>query len=330
MSIPLAIGIVAAATVHVASEMKLVSKEVFLRPDPPLPRSRGEVRVGAEGRPVATGFITYIDARKPILMHCYGRVQYSDGYDDYAVSISADNGRTWSEPEVRWKSVSTPDGPIRYGEPAAFFDARRGKLIVLTDRALYPKNRLNLDRENTLVLDIYDTKTRTWSQRRDLVFPGQRSPAVSFSFPLKTRDGRIVFPGMRKTLGRDGKPLHYRGLPHTVDEVVSIIGQYRQNGEIAWHLGNPLRIAPELSSRGLNENALTELPDGRIAAVCRGANNGLEGKPGYKWQAFSADGGENWSASSGTTAGMTAAIPSMPCPVTSRTWSTSSAISART
>ena len=50
------------------------------------------------------GFITYIDPKKPILMHCCGRVQYSDGYDDYAVSISTNNGRTWSKEEVRWKS----------------------------------------------------------------------------------------------------------------------------------------------------------------------------------------------------------------------------------
>src|ERR1043165_4776499 len=50
---------------------QLLSKEVFIRPE--------------NGRPAASGFVTYIHRTKPILMHCSGRQDYSDGYDDYAV-----------------------------------------------------------------------------------------------------------------------------------------------------------------------------------------------------------------------------------------------------
>jgi hypothetical protein len=57
-----------------------------------------------------------------------------------------------------------------------------------------------------------------------------------------------------------------------------------------------LNIAPELSSRGLDENALVELGDGRIAAVCRGDNSAFPDKPGYKWLSFSHDDGQTWSA----------------------------------
>jgi len=81
-----------------------------------------------------------------------------------------------------------------------------------------------------------------------------------------------------------------------VDEVVTVIGEYGAGDEIAWRLGQPLNIAPEISSRGLDENALTELPDGRIAAVCRGDNSAFPEKPGYKWLSFSRDQGETWSA----------------------------------
>ncbi len=261
--------------------MALLSKEVFLRQK--------------DGKPPVTGFITYIDAKKPILMHCHGWTQYSDGYDDYSVSISEDNGRTWSNEEVRWKSETTPEGRIRYGEPAAFFDKDTGKLIVLIDRTLYPNDKLNVDTDYMLVLDIFDCKRRRWAPRRELSFPGQRSPAMSFSFPIKTRSGRLLFPGMRKTLGPDGKPVHYKGTWAPVDEVVTVIGEYRKNKEIEWHLGKPLQISPEISSRGLDENTLAELPDGRIAAVCRGDNSAFRDHPGYKWLAFSSDGGESWS-----------------------------------
>ena len=78
----------AASSILTSKLPRVLSKEVFLRPE--------------NGRPVATGFITYISKDKPILMHCFGRQDYSDGYDDYATQVSLDNGRTWSKPDIRW------------------------------------------------------------------------------------------------------------------------------------------------------------------------------------------------------------------------------------
>src|SRR5205807_37518 len=122
-------------------------------------------------------------------------------------SISADNGKTWSPEEVRWKSVQVPEGRIRFAEPAAFFDSDKEKLIILTDRTLYPNDKLNADADYTLVLDVYDPKKRAWAPRRDLSFPGRRTPAMSFSFPIKTKSGRLIFPGMCKTVDASGKPV---------------------------------------------------------------------------------------------------------------------------
>ena len=261
--------------------MSLLSKEVFLH--------------HKDGRPPATGFITYIDGKRPMLMHCHGWEQYSDGYDDYAVSISADNGRTWSKEEVRWKSEVTPEGRIRYAEPAAFYDKDTNKLVVLTDRVLYPKDKLNVDADYTLVLDVFDPNTRRWSPRQELSFPDERSPAMSFSFPIKTKRGHLLFPGMRKTVDSTGKAIHFKNGWAPVDEVVTVIGEYAKDGSILWHLGQPLRIPPEVSSRGLDENTLIELPDGRITAICRGDNSAYPENPGYKWLAFSSDEGETWS-----------------------------------
>jgi hypothetical protein len=261
--------------------MKLLSKDVFVPFD-------GK-------RPPATGFVTYISRTEPVLMHCHGWEDYSDGYDDYSVSVSEDNGRTWSAKEVRWKSSVVPEGRIRYAEPAAFFDPDTEKLIVLTDRVLYPKDTLDTDADYTLVMDVYDPKTRSWAERRELKFPGQRSPAMSFSFPLKTLSGRLLFPGQRRMVDDSGKPIHFNKLWAPVDEMVTVIGEYRGEG-IEWRLGKPLSLAPEISSRGLDENALSQLRDGRIAAVCRGSNQGLKEKPGYKWLTFSSDDGGRWSA----------------------------------
>jgi len=249
-----------------------------------------------EKRPVATGFISYVDKTKPVLMHCYGWEDYSDGYDDYAVALSHDNGKTWTEPTVRWKSMRVAAGRVRYAEPAAFFDPEREKLIVLVDKVLYPKDRLDVDAQYALAMDTYDPQSQSWSKRREITFPGERCPAMSFSFPVKTSRGRLLFPGMRQVIDSSGKAVHYRNCWAPVDEVVTVIGEYDREGEIAWRLGKPLAISPETSSRGIDENALAELTDGRIAAICRGDNSMFPEKPGYKWLSFSRDDGRSWSA----------------------------------
>lgn len=260
---------------------KLLSKEVFLRHQ--------------SGRPVATGFVTYVHRDLPVLMHCNGYEDFSDGYDDYALRISRDNGQTWTEPEIRWRGETTPAGRLRYAEPAALFDAERNRLLVLIDKALYPGDKLDVDATYRLELNVYDAQRQEWIERRELDFGGERTPAMSFSFPLATRQGNLLFPGMRQTVGADGKPLHYPGCWAPLDEAVTVIGRWGDDGSLSWRLGRPLNIDRELSSRGLDENAIFELTDGRIAAVCRGDNSMFPDRPGHKWLSFSADDGQTWS-----------------------------------
>lgn len=259
---------------------ELLVKEVFVRHD--------------RGRPAAAGFVSYVSNREPVLMHCFGREDYSDGYDDYAVQISPDNGRTWSDPEIRWQSTQVPGGRMRYAEPAAYFDSEHEQLIVLIDHTLYPDDKLNVDTEYGLELNLYDARRRRWTERRELTFPDQRTPAMSFSFPIKTASGRLLFPGMRKALGSDGKAIHFQGLWAPVDEMVTVIGEWTATGLLTFRVGQALNIEPERSSRGLDENTLIQLAGGRIAAVCRGDNSAYPEKPGYKWLSFSADEGVTW------------------------------------
>lgn len=265
-----------------AARPKLLAKEVFLRHD--------------RGRPVATGFITYISDSQPVLMHCFGREDYSDGYDDYAVQISTDNGQSWSAPEVRWQSSAVPGGRMRYAEPAAFFDAEHQQLIVLIDHTLYPHDKLNVDADYGLELNVYDSRQGRWIERRELSFGEARTPAMSFSFPIRTARGHLLFPGMRKSVDAAGKAIHYQKTWAPVDEVVTVIGHWGDGNELTFRLGQPLQIEPERSSRGLDENALVELPGGRIAAICRGDNSAFPDRPGYKWLSFSSDDGATWSA----------------------------------
>jgi hypothetical protein len=262
--------------------MKLLSREAFARHE--------------NGRPVATGFVCYVSPDQPILMHCAGREDYSDGYDDYAVSLSRDNGRSWSEPRTLLKSYTVPEGRIRYAEAAAWFDPDARRLLVISDKVLYPNDALDVDAVYSLVLDTYDADADAWLPQQPVdVSPG-RSIAVSFSFPIRVRSGRLLVPAMRQQLGDDGRAMHFPGCWAPMDEAITLIGDPQPGGGFSWRLGQPVRIDPQVSSRGLDENALAELSDGRIAMVCRGDNSMFPERPGYKWLCLSSDDGATWSA----------------------------------
>lgn len=262
--------------------MRLRSVEVFRRHE--------------NGRPVVNGFLTYVSAVDPVLMLCTGFEDYSDGYDDFTVSLSHDNGVTWGERLPWLASRLVSEGRLRYAEPAALFDADTGKVLVLVDENLYPKDTLDVDGVCGVRLMTFDAASQTWSGPQPVDLTPGRSLAVSFGFPIKTSRGRLLFPAMRPLLGADGKPVHYPGCWATADEPLTVIGEYGATGEVAWHLGRPAPVDVKQTSRGLNENTIAELQDGRLAMVCRGDNSMFPERPGYKWLCFSEDGAESWSA----------------------------------
>lgn len=261
--------------------MRLVSREVFARHE--------------NGRPPAAGFVTYADAVRPWQMMCLGREDYSDGYDDYEVRLSRDNGRTWGEPKPFASSYAAPGGRVRYAEPAAMFDAEAGRLVVLTYRMLYPDDELDTDAHSQIVMDTYDAAAATWAERRVLGPEEGGDLAVSFGFPIRTRGGEILAPAMRVVRDANGRAVHYRGCWSPLYEPVTLIGRWGPEGAIRWTPGQPAAIDPDRTSRGLSENTLAELHGGAIAMVARGDNSMFPDQPGCKWWCLSQDAGRTWS-----------------------------------
>jgi len=228
-------------------------------------------------------------------MHCYGWEDYSDAYDDYAITVSRDNGKTLAEPYLHWKSEVVQEGKVRYVEPAAFFDRDTEKLVVLTNKFLYPGDRLDVDHKGCLVRDIYHPESNSWSRREELSFPDSRAPFVSFSFPIKTSSGRVIFPAQDWFLDEKGQPLHYKGCWCAAGIIVLLLGDYNEEGQIQWHKSRPVIPDLDRTSRGFYEPAIVELSDRRLAMILRGDNSMFPEKPGYKWVSFSEDNGETWS-----------------------------------
>jgi hypothetical protein len=261
--------------------MRLVARDVVARHE--------------HGRPPAAGFLTYIDPVRPHLMLCLGREDYSDGYDDYAEMRSFDNGETWTEPRLFAKSYLAPGGKMRYAEPAALFDPDTGRLVVVTYRMLYPDDALDTDSPTQLVVDSYDPATDQWAPRRELQHAGPWELAVSFGFPIKTSRGKLLVPAMRIVRDAAGKAVHYRGCWSPLYEPVTLIGEYADDGSLVWSHGDAAVIDPDRTSRGLSENTLAELRDGRIVMVSRGDNSMYPEQPGWKWWCASRDEGRTWS-----------------------------------
>jgi hypothetical protein len=256
------------------------SKEVFIP-------CRGE-------RPVFPGFVTYVSASEPTLLHRFGWVDFSDGYDDFADSFSQDNGRTWTEPVLRQKSYEVPEGRVRYAENAAFFDADLRKLLTFTSRGLYPKDTVDVDANFEVVFAVFDPATGQYGEEAVLPFELPGGLAISFCFPIKTSRGNLLVPAMTKVLDNEGRPVHYQGCWAPVEQPITIIGDYQADGTLQWRLGGRVPVNVEQNSRGLSENTLAELRDGRIAMISRGDNSMFPERPGYKWLCFSEDDGETW------------------------------------
>jgi len=262
--------------------MHLLSKEVFIP--------------GRDGRPVFPGFVSYVSATEPLLIHRSGWVDASDTYDDFADRFSADNGATWSEPVMKLQSHLVPEGRVRYAENACFFDADTGKLLTFCSRGLYPQDRLDVDGGFHLTWDVYDPAMGAW--RGEEVIPHELPGGlqISFCFPLKTRSGKLLVPAMTILRDAEGNARHYPGCWAPLETSFTLIGEAESGGGVRWTVGRPVEVDPEQSSRGFSENALAALADGRIAMVMRGDNSMFPERPGHKWLAFSEDEGLTWSA----------------------------------
>ena len=260
--------------------MQVIRKEIFIRHkngDAPFP-----------------GFVSYISRDEPLLIHRYGWEVESDNRDNWVDCFSDDNGRTWSEPVPAKKSRAITGGRIKYSEHSAFFDVDTNQLITMAVKLFYPEDDLDLNQPHTLEMQTFDPHRRQWSEPQEVTFGFRLGLTVSFTFPIKTSKGKLLFPACKLCCGPDGKTVYLPGCDKPANESLVVIGEYQSNGTLAWRPGNPVAINLEQSSRGFDENTLIELADGRIAMVIRGSNHCLD-LPGYKWVAFSSDDGQTWS-----------------------------------
>lgn len=252
--------------------------------------------VDKSGRPVFPGFISYIDEMKPFLIHRYGRLDFSDGYDDFCDSFSYDNGKIWTEPVLMLKGYRERDKFIRYAENACFFEGKRKKLFTFASKRTYLLgNQIEVDGPSFVVCNVLDVERNKWCGEKKIEneLPGHLF--ISFCFPIQIDDNTVLIPAITRMVDRNGKIVHYKDCWAPANMALTIIMKITEDGLPDFIIGNPVGICLEKSSRGIGENTIVRLDSGKLAMVCRGDNSMFPEKLGYKWVCFSYDNGMNWS-----------------------------------
>ena len=280
--------------------MKLVSKTTFMRHE--------------NHQTPMTSFVLYVSAKQPrLLMRIYQSIG-NDVWDEHFDILSNDNGRTWSPPRVVMKREPVEGGEMSYTEGAALYCPDRDMLVTVTDYGFEPE-RTSYNPDTTYGLHIATGKPGSMEKAIATVtnLGFRQGVGMSFCHPFVDSTGRLVFPGMNAVVDSPVLGLARKGyrvrkdMPDVMADYAEprlVIGEFKTDGCLSWHVTQAVPFAPDVSARGLCEPTVLELNDGRFAMICRGSNGvWVEGQgtvvkvphPGCKWVSYSRDRGETWS-----------------------------------
>jgi hypothetical protein len=249
-------------------------------------------------------FAFYTERAGGAMMSIEQRFSRSDTVDVAYYRYSKDNSRTWSAPVEEKTGEKRPEGMWRKHPRGGYLDPATGRFlefwvegVLPTDDPLEGMRRWNI---------FY----RTGGRSHQVIHEGEefdaRHPMPGIytgknmlmlgdvpSLPITLKDGTILLPAISTSLGPDGKVYNPTG-GYTYTDALILHGSWK-GGRLAWRAGPPLQADPARCTRGFDEPTLAELPDGRVMIVLRGSNDRNYNLPGYKWIAFSSDGGFRWS-----------------------------------
>jgi len=257
---------------------------------------------------------SYYTSREGLaLMSIHTLMTRSDTVDTSFVRYSEDNGRSWSEVIEAPTCEKRATGTLRRHPRGGYVDPASGRYFSIRTEGILPSdNPLEGMLWWNLHYSVSDDGGRTWLVDEQIVQEGpEYSPAHPLDgvwtgrncvmlgdktcVPVTLDDGTILVPCQVTPLGPDGR--YYNpggGLTYTDSAVLR--GRWQPDGRIAWALSARVKGDPARSTRGMIEPTLAVLDDGRILMIMRGSNDKRPELPGYRWHAFSSDGGRTWTA----------------------------------
>ncbi|MFG3166883.1 exo-alpha-sialidase [Streptomyces sp. NPDC048200] len=211
---------------------------------------------------------------------------------DVVLRRSPDGGCTWGPLQV----VTSGDGDTR-GNPAPVVDPRSGRVVLLTSynsgavsEAQIMRGEVTAEQSRRVFVQSSRDDGRRFTAPRDVTaatkLPGWRWYATGPGHAIALRHGphagRLVVPANHSAAppagsADTGQEARYYGA-HAL---------YSDDGGLTWHLGF---VDDTYDGKdNANENAVAELPDGRLYFSARDQNGT---SPGNRLDTYSGDGGE--------------------------------------
>ena len=216
---------------------------------------------------------------------------------------STDNGRTWSALVPLPPALSRPKGiEVWQGGGAKCYDPRAGVLVDVWLRQIQVGNIWGGGICNCFTYyRLSRDHGRTWTTPKQLRY--EHGTEFDPDDPLKPEflKRNQAYFGSNILRHTGGTLIHC--VAHANDPTdptndkrtwklasLCFIGRWDARAkDYAWTPGRCVRIAPDVSSRGLMEPEAAELTDGRVLVIWRGSNT--KTTPGRKWFSVSTDGG---------------------------------------
>lgn len=244
-----------------------------------------------------------MSARAPggrLMLQDLGEMEGSDHWGNHYVRVSQDAGQTWLAPRPLAPAFQNERGLwMRMGEST--FLAEPDFLSRIYNLHEYPDSGFRSDIwwNNRIVLQEWNSSAGDFGAPRPLEWDispealagfwtyGRNALALSFSRPLVTRSGRIIFPVQ-----------WIPEIPEYKHPVLRwragcLIGRRTSEG-LRWWPGGFVDLSLQQSTRGVFEPAIAETSDGRLIMIARASNTKAPQLPSHKWLAQSHDGGETW------------------------------------
>jgi len=222
----------------------------------------------------------------------------SDAPRGHTRRVSADNGRTWSEPEPMEERVTAqlPGGGMVSGQGGGQFEPVLGILYEKKLVRLWPGTELfTYDYAANHEHPLNDHTFLVENRERTVMVRYEDGPDFDPDNPFDPEfcATNRAYPGVSLDFAPDGTAF-YPAITYKPGAGYSFSGggvrlMRRDPATGRWEPSNAQFVEPEVSSRGMLEPDVAVLRDGRVLVVCRGSDTPRT--PGRKWMTVSADGG---------------------------------------
>lgn len=275
-----------------------IRREVFLEP----------------GRPNASVCAStfYTRSKGLDVLSIHELMMRSDTVEIAYYRYSSDNGRTWKAGEEFPTFGVRPSGKLRRASRACIVDPVSGRLLRFYLESILPTDDpLEGFRQWMVRYGASEDGGMTWyldeqaiqngkGFNADHPFEGVQRGKTGYmigdlaSQPIYLKDGTLLVPIIIAPAGPNGDYINLGG-GYTYSDAAVLRGRWAADGRhLEWERSELVKVDPNLSTRGMDEPALAELPDGRILMVLRGSNDKKPQLPGRRWVAFSSDQGRSF------------------------------------